>query len=213
MHYFLKEFTEPIAYFIYCIVLRAVYNVKKEFKYKLLSGYYATASVLLIAAYIQNELKLDNNWNYNLLFPLCICMFSYYYYSLTTMPYKKRFIVNCCITNMLFFLYVNIFEGQFTYNYHNYLNAFVFISIVIFSFFYFQDVLLNITEESILHKFDFWLVSANLIYFLGAFIVILFYAYADKSSRSSIWIVQSMILFISSLIALNGYFVVARNNK
>ena len=213
MKYILKEFTEPIAYLIYCIVLFAVYRLRKHPSYKLLAVNYAIASILLFAAIIQNELDVDNDWNYNVVFLLTICSYSYYYYSLSKSSYKRQFIVTCCIANILLFLYFNVISGKFENSYNNYVYAFVFISIVIYSFLYFQDLLLNVSEESILHKFDFWLVSANLLYFLGAFIVILFYAYAEGSMRGIVWIIQSLILFISALITLNGYFVTTRNTQ
>jgi hypothetical protein len=211
--YFLKEFTEPIAYLIYCIALFATYKVRKNRSYKLLAFYDAIASLLLFAAIVQNELEIDNDWNYNVVFLLAICVYSYYYHSLLKSLYKRRFILFCCIANIILFLYFNVINGKFAGNYNNYVYAIVFISIVVYTFLYFQDLLLNVSEESILHKFDFWLVSSNLLYFLGAFIVILYYAYAEDSMRGSVWIIQSLVLFISALITLNGYFVTARKTK
>jgi len=213
VRYILKEFTEPIAYLIYCIALFAMYRVRKNRTYRLLAVYDAISSLLLFAAIIQNELDVDNDWNYNVVFLLAICVYSYYYHSLLNSTFKRIFIVCCCISNILLFLYFNVINGKFNDNYNNYVYAFVFISIVVYTFLYFQDLLLNVSEESIWHKFDFWLVSANLLYFLGAFIVILFYAYAEDSIRGNIWIIQSLVLFISALIVLNGYIVTARKTK
>ena len=213
MKYFLKEFTEPIAYFIYCIILFATYAARRWVVYKTLGFYYGLAAALLFAATAQNSFGIDNNWNYNVLYLTTICASSYYYYSLYRSVPKQRFVIVCCVLNLLAFFYFNVIAGQFQAYYHNYAYAFVFLSIVAYSLLYFQELLLNVNEESILSKFDFWLVSANLFYFLGAFLVILFYAYADASIRSSVWILQSIILFISSLIALNGYVVVARQKQ
>src|SRR4029079_18699279 len=135
------------------IVLFATYRLRRIPSYKLLSVNYAIASLLLFAAIIQNELDIDNDWNYNVVFLLAICSYSYYYYYLSKSSLKRQFIVGCCIANILLFLYFNVISGKFQNNYNNYVYASVFISIVVYAFLYFQDLLLNVSEESILHKF------------------------------------------------------------
>lgn len=208
MRYFLKELLEPISYFIYCLILWATYTKSKSALYKSLAFYYAFASLILFVANAENDAGLLSDWNYNLLFLVSICVFSYYYYHLCATLYQRRFIISSCIANMLTFIYFDIVKARF-WSYNNYVYAFAFICIIIYSLFYYRNIIKQVSEENILRKFDFWLVSANLVYILGSFIVVLIYNDTELSIHGDLWGIQSLILFISSFIALKGYIAMA----
>ncbi len=204
MRYFLKELLEPVSYLIYCLVLWAAYRRSKSLRYKPLAFYYGFASVILFIANAENDAGLLSDWNYNILFLVCICAFSYFYYHLCPYPYQKIFIRNACLANGLVFIYFDVIRAQF-WIYNNYVYAFAFICIIIYSLFYYRNVLHQVSEENILHQFDFWLVSANFVYFLGAFIIVLIYNDTELSIHGDLWGIQSIVLFISSGLVLKGY--------
>ena len=211
MRYFLKELLEPISYLLYGFLLFAAYAARKVEMYKLLSLYYVFASAMLFIANAENDAHRNSDWNYNFLFLVCILVFSYYYYHICQAIIKRRFIINCCLANTATFFYFMIKKnGLFTYNTYAY--ALAFISIIIYSLFYYQQVLQQVSEESILRKFDFWLVSANLFYYMGAFIVVLFYDYSDLTIRGELWGAQSIVLFMSCLIAFRGYIATIKKD-
>ncbi len=212
MRYFLKELLEPIAYLIYCIILLATYRVKKTLPYKSLAFYYAFATLLLFLANAENNAGILSDWNYNVMFLVNICVLSYYYYGLCTARHQRQFILNSCGANVLVFIYFDIINGQFQ-SYNNYVYAFAFICVIVYSLFYYRNVLHQVSEENILHKFDFWLVSANFVYFLGAFIIVLIYNDTELSIHGDLWGIQSIVLFISSLIALMGYLAIIRKKE
>lgn len=209
MKYFLKELLEPTTYFIYCLILYAAYVEWKSVQYKLLFFYYFFASLLLYSAVVQMEMNILTDWDYNIFFLVTALVFSYYYYGLYRSAFKKKLAAVCCLVNILAFVYFNIIKNGFQL-YNSFEYAIVFLSIIVYSLFYYHDVLMNVNEENILLRFDFWLVSANLFYFLGAFIVVVLYDYTPPNLHGDLWTIQSIVLFISSLLALYGYLMVKK---
>lgn len=89
------------------------------------------------------------------------------------------------------------------------------VTIVIYVFMYFHQVLKNITEQNILRQFNFWLASGYLIYFLGSFIIFLTYYYLTKKVLAvhtkeeqylinALWGLHNVLLFIGAFSLLTG---------
>ena len=190
---------EPVAYLIYMLAVLLQLKHHRSFRYTVLAVYYAICAVILYIGIVFSEI---NNWTYNILFFANILVLSKYYLELFVGKIKKKIIISCCIFNALLFIYINIIS--FKYNdYNNYVYAISFITIVLYSLLYLHQLLINLKEESLLLNFDFWLVCAYLLYFLGAFIIILFYNYTnDHIARGDLWVMHNTILFTCSVFTM-----------
>ena len=203
---FLKNFLEPLSYLLYTFLLILVLNNKSPVHRKALFMYYIIAVIITYYANFLSYIKThgDNNYLYNLFFFITICFFSYYFYNIITGRIKKYVIAFLFLLNLFLFVEYDVVLNQFHDTYNNYVTATCYVSLVVYCLFYFDQLLRNVNELNILHEFDFWLVSAYLIYFLGAFFIILFYKDKEAPQRAIIWSFQNIILFTSALIALTG---------
>jgi len=204
---FLKNFLEPFSYLIYAVVLYIKLATDQTFEKKVLFVYYLCATVLLLAAsflVIYTEEDIDNNWLYNIFYLITICILSYYFYQILNNKVKKYVVTFLLIINLILFIIYDIIFKQFYNEFNGYVFAICFLSIVIYALLYFDQLLRNVSELNILYKFDFWLVSGYLFYFLGCFFLILFYESATVEQRGNVWTLQNVILFLSSLITLSG---------
>lgn len=207
MESFLKNFLEPFSYLIYAVVLYIKLATDQTFEKKVLFVYYLCATVLLLAAsflVIYTEEDIDNNWLYNIFYLITICILSYYFYQILNNKVKKYVVTFLLIINLILFIIYDIIFKQFYNEFNGYVFAICFLSIVIYALLYFDQLLRNVSELNILYKFDFWLVSGYLFYFLGCFFLILFYESATVEQRGNVWTLQNVILFLSSLITLSG---------
>lgn len=208
MESFFKNFLEPFSYFIYAIILFIKIGRDKSFEKKVLFIYYVCSTFLLFVAsflVIYTAVDIENNWVYNLFYLITICVLSYYFYTILNDKIKKYIIIFLLVINVTFFVYYDIISGLFYHGFNEYVYAICFISIVVYALLYFDQLLRNVNEHNILYEFNFWLVSGYLLYFLGCFIIILFYRSVNISDRGSIWSLQNIILFLSSVVTLTGY--------
>ncbi len=212
---FLKNFLEPISYLLYTFLFLIAITNNKSIKRKVLFVYYLLAVTLTYYASFLSFVKTmgDNNFLYNLFFFITICTFSYYFYNILIGRIKKYAVAFLFVLNLFLFIEYDIVLGQFNDTYNNYVTATCYISVVIYCLFYFDQLLRNVNEVNILHEFDFWLISGYLIYFLGAFFIILFYKDKNESQRAIIWAFQNIILFASALIALTGNLWIKYHKK
>ncbi len=212
---FLKNFLEPISYLLYAFLLLIMVNKNSSVKRKVLFVYYLVAVTLTYYASFLSYVKTlgDNNYLYNLFFFITICTFSYYFYNILMGRIKKYVISFLFVLNFFLFIEYDIVLGQFYDTYNNYATATCYLSLVVFCLFYFDQLLRNVNEVNILHEFDFWLISGYLLYFLGAFFIVLFYKDKNESQRAIIWAFQNIILFTSALIALTGNLWIKYHRK
>ncbi len=212
---FLKNFLEPLSYLLYTLLLLLVLNKNSKVKIKVLFGYYLASVILTYYASFLSYAKTlgDNNYLYNLFFFLTISTFSYYFYNVLIGRTKKYIIVFLFVLNLFLFIEYDILLDQFNDTYNNYVTATCYLSLVVYCLFYFDQLLKNVNEVNILHEFDFWLISGYLIYFLGAFFIILFYKDKNEVQRAIIWSFQNIILFTSALIALTGNLWIKYHRK
>lgn len=147
---------------------------------------------------------VDNIWIYNLFYLITIISISYYFYKILKTSFKRNIVAILLVLNIIIFLIYDVLSGKFFKEYNEYVFAVCFISIVVYAFLFYDHLLRNVTETNILYSFEFWLVSGYLFYFLGSFILILFYKAATIPERGKIWALQNEILFLSSIIILIG---------
>lgn len=199
MRFLLCNELEPIAYLIYMAAIALYYKHYKLFRHKVLFFYSAGAAIMLYAGIL---VSVNNNWSYNLLFFINICVSSWYFYGMLKPNTKQRVVLICWLLNTLLFGYVNIAEGRYN-SYNSYTYGVSYITIVVYSLLYLHQLLTDVGEENLLLNFDFWMVCGYLFYFLGSFIIILYYD--DKiytKQRGNMWAMHNLILFICSVITL-----------
>jgi hypothetical protein len=205
---FLKTFLEPFSYFIYAVVFFLKLLNDSSYEEKVLFIYYLCATILsLVASWlvVYAPETVLNNWLYNVLYFITICVLSLYFYRVLDTTIKKNIVMFLCIGNVVLFIIYNVLLGRFFSDYNQHVYSINFLSIVIYALFYFDQLLRNVSEINILHRFSFWLISGYLLYFLGCFSIILFYTTIPVLQRGYMWSLQNIILFVSSLIILTGY--------
>ena len=200
------KFLEPFSYFIYSVGFIISIGWKKSVKKNLLLLYYIFSTGITFYACLLAYLKTlgDNNWLYNFFFLITVIALSFYFHQTLASKGKKHLVKFILLVNILLFIWYDVILEKFWEEYNNYVVAFCFLSIVVYSFLYFHELITNVNEQSILLDFDFWLISGYLLYFLGAFFVVLFYKNASVVQRSFLWGLHSGILFLSSVITLAG---------
>ena len=210
MRSFLCNGLEPFAYLIYALALLLTVRHNRSIKYKVLSVFYAACALLL---YI-GILYYDNNyWTYNLLFFANIIILSWYYFKLFEDKFKKQLTVAGGIFNAIIFIYVNIFLHKYN-EYNAVVYCISFITIVSYSLLYLHQLLLNMQEESLLLNFDFWLACGYLLYFLGSFIIVLYYNHSnDFKLRGNMWQMHNIILFICAAVTLYVSLRISKKNN
>lgn len=202
----ITNFLEPFSYFIYTGLFVSIVGADKSLKKIALLFYYLFASVIIFYACLLAHFITwgDNNWLYNLFFLVTIVVLSYYFHEALDNSEKKTTVKIILLVNIILFAWYDIILKKFDFNYNNYVVACCFLSIVIYSLLYFHQLINNVSDRNILHEFDFWLVTGYLLYFLGAFFVILFYKNASVTQRAFLWGLQNLILFSSAMITLSG---------
>lgn len=203
----MKDFLEPISYLIYTVLLVITIQRDKVIKNKVLLCYYFVVTLIISYASLLSfyRTKGDNNWIYNIFFLITICVLSYYFDQILFGKLKRYIVCFVLILNLILFVIYDVILNEF-FKENNYVRAFCFFSIVIYSLLYFYQIIRNVTEANILHLFDFWLVSGYLIYFLGCFCIILYYKYPGPKERGLLWSLQNIILFLASIITLCGNY-------
>lgn len=208
---FLKDALEPLSYLIYTIAFFISGYRKQPDKRGVLLVYYIIATILIsIACYTPGE--LINRIAYNCFFFITTCFFSCYFNSILINKIQKKIITLVFLIHLILFIKICLVSHQL-YEINNYFYAFTYLTIVVYALFYFVNVLSNVNELNILHRFDFWLVSGYLLYFLSCFFIILFYDNVEIKQRALVWSIQNIILFISSVSALSGALWIKSQQK
>jgi hypothetical protein len=207
---FLCNGLEPFAYLIYVLALLLQVRHERSIRYKVLSVYYILCAVVIYIGIVYYD---NNDWTYNLVFFANILVLSWYYLKLFDDKTKKRLTIACALFNTIIFIYVNIILHKYT-EYNDNVYGISFITIVIYSLLYLHQLLINMKEESLLLNFDFWLVCGYLLYFLGSFIIVLYYNHSkDYFTRGNMWQMHNIILFICSAVALLASVQISKKNN
>jgi hypothetical protein len=199
---FFKNGLEPLSYLIYAISIFIMLRRNKSVRREVLFVFYLIAIVIIWVACYTTNIKL-NRLLYNVYFFLTVGVFSYYFKSLVIRRFKKYIVNILLVINLVVFINTAIISLQH-FEINNYFYAITYLTIVIYTLLYFDDVLKNVSELKLLHQFDFWLVSGYLLYFLSCFFIIFFYENIDINLRATLWSLQNIILFLSSVLTISA---------
>lgn len=199
MRSFLCNELEPFAYLIYTLSILLQLKRDKSHGYKVLSIFYILSAVILYIGIVVSD---NNSWTYNLIFFVNILVLSWYYLELFNTKTKRTITIVLGALNAVIFIFINVVQRKYN-DYNAEVYGFSFITIVLYSFLYLHQLLVNMKEESLLRSFDFWLVCGYLFYFLGSFVIVLYYNHSnDYFGRGDMWLTHNIILFISSVFTL-----------
>jgi hypothetical protein len=207
---FLCNELEPFSYLIYVLALLLQLRHERSIGYKVLCVYYMLCATII---YIGIAYFESNTWTYNLLFFADVLILSWYYQKLFDTKIKKRLTIACALFNTIIFVYINIIGLQYT-EYNDDIYGISFITIVLYSLLYLHQLLITIKEESLLLNFNFWLVCGYLLYFLGAFFIILYYDhFQNYLTRGDMWQIHNIILFICSAVTFIASLQISKKNN
>jgi hypothetical protein len=182
----------------------------------ILCAYYLISTMLMVKAVTMNNPGANNIGIYDLLFLLTsVCIGSYFYLLLQTVAKKIVTVIICGVEGIYFILDSLIFNSSQLFDSNAY--AMLSLGVVIMIFMYMHQLLSNISDEPLSSNFDFWLVSAQLIYHLGSFIIFLTFNYLsrkimpaelysseNRAVLTKLWGVHNVLLFLSTLLTIFG---------
>ena len=208
---FIANFLEPVSYGL-CFITFLFYTCHQhEAKWRVLLAYYLLAAILMLkAAYSETNLEI-----YSLLCLITyICIGTYFYYTFRS-QFKKRLVIILGLFHVVYYVLGNLYYSRETFDSMGF--VFLSFSIVVMAFMFMHQMLNNVTEESLLLNYDFWFVSAQLIYYFGSFFIYLTYGYftqkllasnlysiENRMYLSQLWLVHNVLLFLVSLITSGG---------
>lgn len=212
---FLSNALEPFAYFIFSVAFLFRSFKDSTFKVKVLCTHYIVCTLLMSFATWQAHHEQDNRWVYNILWFQSSLLICYYFHQLFLSRKNKQAIIVIILVNVSYFLINNIYYGGF-YSFDSLGYSVLSLSVSIIAFLYFYNALTHVNEKPIWYDFNFWLVTAYLIYFLVSFAIFLTYhqltnkilpTYTSEERRllTLLWGVQNSLLFLSALTTLFGY--------
>lgn len=209
---FVTNYLEPLSYLLLSIALLVQLMAKKRVQTAALAIFYFVAAAALGYASWLAHRQLNNNWIYNALYLPALLAICFYFYR--TLSGRKGIIRTLVAINVVYYVAQTVFSGR-QLLIDNFGYALLSVSVTLLSFVYFYDVLIRVGEVPLWHRFDFWLVSGYLLYFLGSFFIFLQFAnltynildtYTDKerAALTILWGVHNVLLFLSSLTTLSG---------
>lgn len=211
MRHFFKDILEPISYLIYAIAIFVNLLFSKSTRRKVLFVYYLVSTVAILVACYTTRVHV-NRIIYNLYFLVTIICFSYYFYYSMENHFKRNIIKGLLIVNAILFV-ASVFRSNHFLEINNYGYAIIYLSIVIYALFYFENVISNVSERNLLHQFDFYLTSSYLLYYLSCFFIIFFYDNVPINQRALLWSLQNAILFLSSALTMSGSLWIYYQNR
>lgn len=227
MNSYISILLEPFAYLIYLFTVAFQCMRTPLFKFKLLTLYYLlTFALMSYASYYilfkANTAEDNNNWLYNTLYFFSAFFLSFYMLQTLQHQRNRKIVTVLMLVNVVNFFISNLIYQQQLFD--SFASSIFVVSMVLFSFLYFQELLRNVSEQNILFVFDFWLISGYLLYYLGSFFIILSWRRlsetivgepTDEQGRlfALLWSVHNILLFISCLITLTGVLWINYRSK
>ena len=208
---FIKNELEPFSYLIYLFAIFFEYKREKSvLKGVLLAFYFFSFLSLSYACKIALDENDNNNWIYNIHYIVSSIVFGYFFFRVLSDRNLRLLSMLLFGFTFLVLVITSYFIQKTVFN--SYGSALLFIVIVLSCFLFLRQKFKSVNEEPLFLRFDMWLVSGYLLYFLGAFLVILMYRYYTNKLPpekqyllADIWAVQNVLLFVSSLLVLIGF--------
>ena len=219
--FFLRNLMEPFSYFISLLFLLFYLFKDRQVKLAVLTVYFFAASLLMLwAAY-----TFPNIWLYSILSWVSVVFLGVYFYGTYFLKWKKKLAIVIILVQSGYFLISNfIFSPPAIFDSAGHVLQST--GILIMTFLYMHQILTNVTEEPLSDNFDFWFVSTQLIYHLGAFGIFLTYGYLTKrilrsglyslenrNLISNVWLVHNVLLFLTALLLAAGILWISFRRK
>ena len=211
MRQVLKDLLEPFSYLIYALAIFLMIRKRNSKGLKRLLIYYVLALPYITWAVLTRLVQI-NVTLYNCFFIITVTVFSGYFLSILRGRTKRAVIGIIFLINLVLFIKADLLYRGFLLI-HTDIYAATYLSFIIYTLMYFENVITNVNERNLLTQFDFWLVSGYLLYFFSSFFIILFYDNIDVTQRALIWSLQNVILFLSSLVTLFGSLWIYRQKE
>lgn len=182
---------------------------------RLLQWYYVLAFLLMLTASLLVPIgDYNTNWLYHIHAFVTLWILGLYYRGLLQ-DARKKLVPVICIAGISLYLLVKVVVLKQYRLFDSIGYSLVSVSVVIYIFLYFHQLLSNVTDQNIFQDFNFWLSAGFLIYFLGNFIIFLTYHYftlqilatyteAERDMLTNLWGLHNCLLFAGALSLLGG---------
>jgi len=220
---FVAILLEPLSYVLFSIALLLRTTIEKRAKVKVLFIYYLIAAVSFSYAGWLVFKNQNNNWIYNLLYLPAVVAICYYFHETLYSRRNKTIVKFFIALNVIYFVVRIMLFGKLVVI-DSIAYSLLSISVSFLSFVYFYQLLRNVNEYKVWANFDFWLISAYLLYFLGSFFIFLLYSnltynilatytLEQRILLSVLWGVHNVLLFLSSVITLVSSLWITYRNR
>lgn len=208
MRHLIGDYLEPLSYLIYVAVFAFYFwREHRALRYGLLAGFYLVAAAMMAIAM---NLQVNTHF-YNVLYLLATLCLGYYF--ITILENKT----NKYISGALVVIVVLYFTFSTLFGWDDYLDsrghALSSLALLCMMFMFYRQFMNDVREDSITLNFDFWFVSAQLLYQMGSFGIFLSYNYftqkilpdgnytaENRNILTYLWMVHNVLLFLSALI-------------
>lgn len=158
--------------------------------------------------------QVNNIWMYNIVLLAAILAIGFYTYILLH-SVQKRTVVLVLVSGTVLYFVVRNFLLWHLFEIDSIGFVLLSISVTVFSFMYFHQILNRVTEAPAFYDFDSWLIAGYLLYYLGSFFIFLCFNYftykitlqnrmEDRVLLTTLWGVHNVFLFFSAAITLMG---------
>ncbi|MDE3213132.1 MAG: hypothetical protein KGM98_07850 [Bacteroidota bacterium] len=205
---------EPVSYFIYLTAFVYRYFYTRKTSHLLPVAYYFIASIMMTYASVLADRWMGNLFLYNyFLLPAGIIFFAGYFMDIFLKQYRKVVWILFTLNGLLFVFKIAFIPRQEVFDSIGF--ATLSISVLVFCFMYFRQLLNEVSEKPIFGNFNFWVVCSFFISYSGSFLVFLTYYYltekistdyVDKTRHllTVLWGIPNVLLFISGIFTLTG---------
>jgi len=220
-NFFVHNLIEPSSYVIIILFLLFYLTRDSQTKLRVLAVYFFVAALLMLSAAYTNP----NIAHYSLLSLLSAVFLGVYFYHTYFLNWKRKLVLMLVLVQGTYYVVTNfIFPAPTIFDSAGHVLQST--GILIMTFLYMHQILTNITEEPLSDNFDFWFVSTQLIYHLGAFGIFLTYGYLTKrilrsglyslenrNLISNVWLVHNVLLFLTALLLAGGILWITFRRK
>lgn len=212
---------EAISYFLFLGAFAVYYyTYSRETRYKVLLVYYLISfPILLLILYLS-----INTYLYNFLYLFSSLCLGGYFYSFFKSKIKRGIAITFCATTILYYIVKSIMLNEQLFDSVGYvISSF---GIIVMIFMCLHQIMTHVSEESLSLNFDFWFISSQLIYHLGAFGIFLtfnwltqkilpseYYVKENRIMMSNLWGVHNVLLFLGSLLTWSGLLWIAYRRR
>ncbi len=205
-------YLEPIAFLLPIpFLLYHSMGGDKRVRIKILAAYYFLSALIMLKANVMNSLMENNLDDYRLAGLLRGIFIGFYFYIALQKKWNKQLVFFFIGINLIYYITQSFPIGK-KISFDSASQVIVSLEIMTLVILFMHQTLANVTEESLSLNFDFWFVTAQMLYNGGSFIIFLTYGYFTKKilepnqytpeNRNilmQLWNGHNILLFISSI--------------